>query len=204
MLSFERRQNPFTLTNEVDWKASGPIARRSLTLQYDNLGDWKSPRPSPTSDWIQPSPLDTNLDLLGEEVAISGGKSRCPSQSSVVSISSNAVHKVAPPIPKKPALLSNRQHSQESRIGDHGIISSSKPPSGAQTAFNDGAQTSFSPTPQPNSQRETYGQRATVSDRRPLPPRSIGAIAPVSNGLMDDDSEGASAIRPLQPMRRQQ
>ena len=204
MLNFKRPQDPFTLANEVDWKASGPIARQSLTLQYDNLGNWKSPRPSPTSDWIQSSPLDTNSDLLREEAAISGVKSRCPSQSSVVSMSLNTVRKAAPPIPKKPALLSNRQHGQESGIGDHGMFPSSRPPLGAQTAFNDGAQTSFSPIPQWNSQRETYGQRAIGSDGRPLPPRGIGAVASVSNGLMDDDSEVASAIRPLQPMRRQQ
>ena len=201
MLNAGRPQNPFTPTEEPDWKASKLTTRRSLAPQHDKLKDRNSHRPSPPSDRVQPLPLDTNLGLMREEIAARGGDSKRSSKSSVVSMSSDVARKMAPPIPKKPALLMNRQHSQESKVNEQGK-STSESPLGGQNVFDNSAETSFPPPAPRNRQQQVYGRRATEPDGPPLPPRSAGGVVPVSNGLMDDDDdEGASAIPSLQPMR---
>lgn len=197
MLNAERPQNPFNPTKEPDWKASKPTARRSLAPRRDKLIDGNTYRPLPPSNRIQPLPLSTNLDLMREEVAPRGGDSKRSSQSSVVS---NVARKAAPPIPKKAALLSNRQHIQESMVNEQGK-STSGFPLGRQNAFDNSAETSFPPPPPRNRQQQVYGRRTIEPDGPPLPPRSTGAVVPVSHGLMDDDNEGASAIPSLQPIR---
>lgn len=204
VLNVHRPQNPFTLTDEPDWKASKTTPGGSHALKYNELKHPNSHRLSPIPDGSQPLPLDTDPDPLREEVALRGPNSRSSSQSSLVLMSSNVAHKAAPPIPKKPALLSNRQHSQESRNNGQRKSTSSRPPAGALTAFGGGAKTTFPPPPQRTKPQGIYGQQAAESDGPPLPPRSTGAIVSVRNGLMDDDNEGASAIPSLQPMRRQQ
>ena len=200
MLNAERPQNPFTPTKEPDWEVSKPTARRSLAPRGDKLKYENSHRPLPPSNRIQPLPLDTNLDLMRKEVAPRGGDSKRSSQSSVVSMSSNVTRKAAPPIPKKPALLSNRQHSQESKVNEQGK-STSESPLGGQNAFDNSAETSFPPPPPQNRQQQVYARRTTEPDGPPLPPRNTGAVVPVSHGLMDDDNESASGIPSLQPMR---
>lgn len=67
-----------------------------------------------------------------------------------------------------------------------------------------GGKTSLPPPLQRTKQQEAYGQQPVESGGPPLPPRSTGARISVSNELMDDENEGASAIPSLQPMRRQQ
>lgn len=195
MLNVDRSHNPFTPTNELDWKAIETTPGGSHTLKYDKIKDRNSHRLSPTPHGSQPWPLDTNRHSLREEVAPRGPNWRSSSQSSVVLISSNIARKAAPPIPKKPTLLSNREYSQESRNHEQEKPTSSRSPSGGQTTFVDGTKTSFSSPP-------LYGQQATESDGPALPPRSVGAIVSVPNGLLDDDNEGASAIPSLQPIRR--
>lgn len=191
MPNIERPQNPFIHTDQSDWKARKPTARRSYALQNYNSKGRNSLRPSPTFDGSQPLPLDANSDSLREEVTLR----MCSSQSPAVSTSIDVARKAPPPIPKKPALLSDRQHSQESMVNRQGK-STPMPPSGGENASDDDVKSSFPPPPQRN------GRQATQSDGPPLPPRSTGAIVPVLNGLMDDDSEGASGIPSLQPMRR--
>lgn len=204
VLNVDRPQNPFTRTDELDWKASETTSGGSHTLEYDKSKDRNSHRLPPTSDGSQPLLLDTNRHSLRKEVTLCGPDSRSSSQSSVVSTSSNRARKPAPPIPKKPALLSNRHHSQESRDNAQGTSKSSRPPLGGKPTYRDVAETSFPPPQQRIKQQDIYGQRPTESDGPPLPPRNTGASISVSNGLMDDDNEGASAIPSLQPMRHQQ
>ncbi len=148
-------------------------------------------------------PLDTKLNSLQGEAILRRGISGSSSQSSAVSMSSNTESKAAPPVPKKPALLRSRQHSQESRIYKQAKSTSSRPPSKGQITVDDSAKTGFPPPPQLIRHQEIYRQQATESDGPPLPPRSTSAIVPIPNGLMDDDNEGASAIPSLQPIRRQ-
>ena len=197
MLNIERPRNPFIPTDEPDWEASRATARRSPALNYDHRKDRKSHGISPVSDWNNLLPLENSSGLLREEVELRGGESRRSSQSPAMSKSSNVARKTAPPIPKKPALLSNPHNSQEGKINDQGK-SASKPLTGGQNYEE--AKRSFPPTPPPGLNR----QRAIGSDG-PLPsPRNIGAMVSVSNALMDDEIEGANTIPSLQPVRHRQ
>lgn len=202
MLNVDRPHNPFIPTIEPDWKASKTTFGGSHALF--RLNDRNSQRLSPTSDGNQPLPLDINQESLRKDLSLREPSSRNSSRSSVASMSSNVASKAAPPIPKKPALLSNRQHGQESRISEQGKSTSSRPPSGGLRVFDNGPKTSLSPAQQRIKQQEIYGQQAPEFNGPPLPPRSTGAIVSNPNGLLDDDNEDASAIPSLQPMRRQQ
>ena len=197
-LNTKRPQNPFIPTDEPDWKWSE--ARRSPIVRYDNRKDWESYSISPTSGWNEPLPVGTSFDLPGDNVTLREDNSKCSSQSPVVSMSSNVARKMAPPVPKKPALLSNSQRSQEKKINNQ--ESTSRPPPGGQTIFDDGAKKGLPPSPLRRSKQQ--GTRETGFDESYPSPRSIGAIVSVSNGLMDEEIEGASTIPSLQPMRRRQ
>ena len=193
MLNTERPRNSFVPTDELDWEASKPTAKRSPVVDYDNRKDRKSHSLLPVSDGNEPLPLDNSLGLLTEEVALQGGGSRCSRQSPVVSMLPSVARKAAPPIPKKPALL---RHPQPA----------SRHPQGGQSVFGDEAEKAFPPTPRPrrNRQQEKMGQRATESSGPSPSPISIGALVPVSNALMDNEVDGANAIPSLQPVRRRQ
>lgn len=192
-----RPQNPFIPTDEPDWKT---IPGDSHALKYDKTKEQISNTVSPSFGGNQTLPLEINRKSLKREVALRGQNSSDSSQSSVISMSPDVARKVAPPIPKKPALLSNRHHSQECRNNEQGKPKSSKPLLGGQPTFGNDMKTTLPPP----KQQEIYGRQATEPDGPPLPPRSTGALLSAPSGLMDDDSEGASAIPSLQPMRRQQ
>ena len=196
MLNLERPPNPFTPTEQPDWKASKTTARKSYAHKYDSLEDRNTHRLSQTSDRSHPLPAD--IKSMGE-AALRGDTLRKSRQSSATSMSLNVAPKAAPPIPKKPALLSNRQHSHESWTSERRLAS--RPPLGGQIAFDDGAKTEFPPPPDQIRQQKIYGQPG--SHGPPLPPRSTSGIVPFQNGLMDDDNIEASAIPSLQPTRRQ-
>ena len=199
MLNVDRPSNPFVRTNETDWKARKSIPEGTHVPTHE-FGDETSYPLSPSSDEGQPLQLDTDRRSLRKEIAPRGPNSRSSSQLLVASISSNATHKAAPPIPNKPAVLRDRhQGSGNNERGNH---ASSRPLSGGQTVFNDRANTHFPPPPPRNNYQETSRQHATDSGGPPLPPRSNSAVISASKGLMDDDNEGASAIPSLQPMRR--
>ena len=204
VLNIERPQNPFIPTDEPDWEASRATTKRSPALNYDHGKDQKSHDVSSVSDWGNPVPLENNLGLLREEVELRGGGSRRSSQSPAVSKSPNVARKTAPPVPKKPALLSSPHASQEGKINDRESMSRSI--TGGQSFFNVEAKRNFPPTPPPgrNRQQGKDGRRAIGSDEPPSSPRDIGTIVPVSNALMDDEIEGANTIPSLQPVRRRQ
>ena len=197
MLNIERPQNPFIPTNEPDWEVSRATARGSPALNYDHGKDRKSHLL--VSDWDHPLPPANSSDLLRKEVELREGGSRGSSQSP------NLARKTAPPIPKKPALLSNPHNSQESKIGDQGE-SASTHLTGGKNDVNEEAKRSSPPAPPPgrNRQQKRDGQRTIVSDGPPPSPRNVGAIFSVSNALMDDEIEGADTIPSLQPVRRRQ
>ena len=196
MLNLERPPNPFTPTEQPDWKASKTTARKSYARIHDSLDDRNTHNLSQTSARSQPP--QPGITLTGEATPRLDtlGKSR---QLSATSMSLNMAPKAAPPIPKKPALLSNRQHSHESRTSEGNFTS--RPPLGGQIAFDDGAKTKFPPPPHRIRQPKIYRQQE--SDGPPLPPRSTSVTIPFQNQLMDNDNEEASAIPSLQPTRRQ-
>ena len=198
MLNVDRPPNPFVRTNETDWKASKTIPEGSHVPTHEVRHE-NSYTLSPSFDESQPLQLDTDRRSLRREIALRGPISRSSSQSLVASISSNAAHKAAPPIPNKPAVLRDRhQGSGNNERRNH---ASSRPLLGGQTVSIDGANTDLPPPPQRNNYQEASRQYATDSGGPPLPPRSNSAVVSAPKGLMDDDNEGASAIPSLQPMR---
>lgn len=203
VLNEDRPQNPFLPTYEPDWKVGKTKPGGSHAFTYDKSKDQNSQRHLPTSDESQALQLETYPNTLKPEVVLRGPNSRSSSQSSVVLMSSGMTRKAAPPIPKKPALLSNRQHSQESGKKEQGNSMSSRPPSGDPTGFGDDVKRTSLPSPLRIKQPEVYRRQVAKSDGPLLPPRSTNAIVSVPNALMDDDNEGASTIPSLQPMRRQ-
>ena len=205
VLNIERPRNPFIPTDEPDWQASRATTKRNLALNYDHGKDQKSHDVSSVSDWNDPLPLENSLGLLREEVELRGGESRRSSQSPAISKSPNVARKTAPPIPKKPALLSNPHNSQEVKINDQGE-SMSRSVTGGQSFFNEEARRSSPPTPPPrrNKQQKKDGPRAIGSNGPPISPSNIGTIFSVSNTLLDDEIEGANTIPSLQPVRGRQ
>ena len=199
MLNVDRPPNPFIPTSETDWKASKTIPEGNHVLTHE-VKDENFDTLSPSSNEGQPLRLDTDRHSLRKKIGLRGPDSRSSSQSLGASISSNAAHKAAPPIPNKPAVLRDRH--QGSGNNERGSHASSGPLLGGQIVFNDGTNADFPLLPQRNNYWETSSQHATDSSGPPLPPRSNSAVNPASKGLMDDDNEGASAIPSLQPMRR--
>lgn len=123
-------------------------------------------------------------------------RSRTSSQASTTSMaSSSVVRKPAPPIPRKPPLLtkfSGRQGSFESKgVREERAI----PPSMAPRIQSN--------IPHVEVKLSTSAQQPPSEfDGPPLPPRRIGAGARSPSELMDEDDEGASSIPSLQPTRR--
>ena len=149
MLNVDRPQNPFTLTDEPDWKARIQPPVGSHAFRYDKLKSRNSHILSPTSDASHILPLDVDRDLLMNEVALHGPNFGSSSQSSVVSMSSNVARLAALPVPKKLDILSNPSYSQDSRNNEQGKKSTaSRPLSGGRVTLGDGAETGFPPPPQ--------------------------------------------------------
>ena len=204
MLNIERPRNPFIATDEPDWEATRATARRSPALNYDYRKDRKSYDVSPVPDWNDPLPIEDSSGLLREEVELREAESRRSSQSPAMSKSPNVERKTAPPIPKKPALLSNPHNSQEGKVDDQGKSASRL--SGGQNVFDEEAKRGFPPTPPPgrNRQQKEDRRRALGSDGLPPSPKNNSTIVSASSALMDDEIEGANTIPSLQPVRRRQ
>lgn len=205
VLNIERPRNPFMPTNEPDWEATRATARRNPALNYDYRKDRKSYDLSPVSDWNDPLPPGNSSGLLREEVELRETESRRSSQSPAMSKSPNVIRKTAPPIPKKPALLSNPYNSREGKVDDQGK-SASMSLTGGQNVFDDEVKRTFPPSPPPgrNRQQKQDRRRGKGSDGPPPSPRDIGTIVSASSALMDDEIEGANTIPSLQPVCRRQ
>ena len=143
-----------------------------------------------------------------------------PSIASVASSTSSINRKPAPPVPKKPALLS-RPSDQSISTGLHPTnslnatlsraTSSSKPQSIAE------ANTIHPPPPRQTTGMSTRGATVTgplrqvngrqqrnihEEDGPPLPQRGVGRPVRKAVDLMDEDDGGAQSIPALQPQRK--
>ena len=200
VLNIDRPRNPFIPTDEPDWEATRATARRSPALNYVYHKDRNSYDVSPVSDRNDPLQPENSSGLLREEVEFREAESRRSSQSPAMSKSANVIRKTAPPIPKKPALLSNPHNSREGKVDDQGK-STSISLTGGQKVFDEEAKGSFPPSPGRNRQQKRDGRR---NDGPPPSPSDIGTVVSVSSALMDDEIEGANTIPSLQPVSRRQ
>ena len=204
VLNIERPRNPFIPTDEPDWEATRATARRSPALNYDYRKDRKSYDVSPVSDWNDSLQPENSSGLLGEEVGLRETESRRSSQLPAMSKSPNVIRKTAPPIPKKPALLSNPQNSREGKF-DYQGKSASMSLTGGQNVFDEEAKGSFPPIPPPGRNRhQKQDGRRKGPDEPPPSPRDIGTVVSVSSALMDVEIAGANTVPSLQPVRRRQ
>ena len=148
-----------------------------------------------------------------------GQKSRTPSLASAASSASTVTRKPAPPVPKKPMLLS-KPNSREASISsidgssvlarrstlasrEKTVILPPPPRRNTGTISMPESNKKF-PASQPTGNRhQQKGSPSDENDGPRLPPRRATGDLSGSNGLMDEDDDGARAIPSLQPLRRQ-
>jgi len=172
-----------------------------------------------------PPPLDPDTKISFDDSRNGGrttrlnreDKSRASNVASTASSTSGVTQKAAPPVPKKPVLLSklsgrrdlqsgievSRALAHRSTLVSHEKTIILPPPPRLNTGITPTSQSSpRSPAPQPiDSVRQQQGM-LNNDDRRPLPPRSAAGDLSSSKDLMDEDDDGARTIPSLQPLRR--
>ena len=172
VLNEKRPSNPFTPTTEPDWKTkSTPVRAKSRTT---TLRDPQSAQPRFNGTQALSSKADQ--DTKEQEAAAKAPILRTPSVVSTLSTTSSVTRKPAPPVPRKPPLLTRPSDQQP------------KPPQGT-------AKSAIKPTP----------VLTPVDDGPPLPPRRTRAEVRNTKGLMDEDDDSldrAGSIPSLQPTRK--
>ena len=173
------------------------------------LGLAKNTRKPPSP--YDPSPnslMTSDNDHINVQSSAPTPRSRPTSQDSATSASSAVSRKIAPPVPRKPLLLSGAG-DQNPGMHDHKIYSSGQKNAVATTTISSlNSHAGTAPLP-----RRTPGSTSSVRDQRLLPPRPLGGSGPKLPprntedsqslmGLMDDDIEGAIRIPSLQPQRQ--
>jgi len=226
-----RPSNPFTPTTEPDW---------IVVPKYASSPSYRGPStPSSTLSKSSPQTSATSLHRIpsGRGV-INGGASsfvpplpsRASSFASSTSSSASLARKPAPPVPKKPVLLSSQGSQRSSFTGG----SRDMPPSGGariavpigqsqkdatsatmaglayrpsarqtdtmELGFPSGGQTP--PTPPPRGSRRVSQSLDGGGGLPPsLPPRTSSSSKLNTSGLMDEVDDGAKNIPSLQPRR---
>lgn len=135
--------------------------------------------------------IEGNLAKIPSSTA--SAMSRASSQVSTTSAASAVSRKPAPPVPKKPTVLSS---PNDQNLGE----AAQAPDSRSQDVTRFRRPMASRPLPNPSASLP-MPRRSPDIDGPPLPPRGIaGRAGP--NALMDDDISGASTIPSLQPQRR--
>ena len=214
ILNERRPLNPFTTTKEPDWVMIPKASENRPLLEPSNgsvilpPGSGQNPRrlPPPFNPTPNP-PMSAGQDSTQVQSSASSQRSRTSSQESGISTFSR---KPAPPVPKKPALLSktsDQNPDQGDRNTDRGGTGTARSPLPNATRSLPTLDATAPPLPRRTPGRspvareqEVFPQRSPEADGPPLPPRRPEGPQN-SMGLMDDDIEGASAIPSLQPQR---
>ena len=227
----KRPSNPFTPSSEPDWI----VVPKSAVSQ--GRGNQRTSRPPSTQvSRHPPASFDPAESLPSSSVHVNGGPltsnrasmSRTASFASSASSSKGASRKPAPPIPKKPELLT-RNSSQQSGLGsqrkDDPRLSSARMTSPTNTPRRELVSPSlsglgFPPPPRRNVHRSQafppnrhtptlppprvsrrLSPNLADESRPPLPPRRPSEIAVNPGGIMDENDGGAQSIPSLQPRR---
>jgi len=149
----------------------------------------------PPLDPSQIHPSKSTHDPMAVQAPAQEPRSRASSQVSTKSTTSSVMRKPAPPIPKKPALLtrsSDSGTSQQSKASAGERTSMSGPPRAGQWTPSGGPNVSFPPPPQRTTGAVAIGvserrqrprivsptQRLSEFDGPPLPRRRTGAGEP--------------------------
>ncbi|KAL9103011.1 MAG: hypothetical protein Q9163_001901 [Psora crenata] len=217
LLNSRRPNNPFTPTNEPDWvmvpkgQPVEPIPTvtnggRSGNAGASAVAPSKPPGLFPVGNSrIQPTPSSM------KEGPRIGSRSSGPAAKSSSRL--EIPRKPAPPVPKKPHLLSSPGNSDVSLIVTPGAVStnsakildSKAPVAVPPTHVRTNAEERVPPLAQRRGKPPGVGAQfavgASEEARPPLPPRTNTNPQALS-ALMDDDEKSASAIPCLQPQSR--
>lgn len=199
-LNTQRPSNPFAPSLEPDWKESprAPPTHPGSTMNAD-------PRNLSALGGRQSYPLeaDSNTKLgLSSNHALSP---RTHDQPGTISGSKSVARKPAPPVPKKPTLLTKhggQQATNESNIPGEEIPESSVSRAERRARIGVTKVGDLAGEPMTSESSQGHQQSMTEVDNLPLPTRRRVTATSKPGGLMDDDDDRAIGIPPLQPVRK--
>lgn len=210
VLNPARPPNPFSATHEPDWvmiagtDEFGKAERKSQTTPAPStrLEERRLPL-SPSGH------LGRSGSASGMVNAVNYGTSETPQSPSSALTDRSVERKPAPPVPKKPVLLSdpstgpNRSLGNVSNIGTQ--IPASAPPPGNYTSANhaSNAQSSSPRGSSINAKPRSKGSRPTSASQPPPPPPRRGTKRSTARTDLLDDDIGDEGIKipSLQPLR---
>ena len=217
MLNGRRPLNPFTPSKEPDWVVIPKVSESQALPERTNSSASLQARqaeglcglPPPFNPTLN-APMPVGRDQTNVQSSGASRRSRTSSQESAVSASSAVSRKPAPPVPRKPVLLSR---PSDQKAG-HGKNTNEEEQDTVKSSMSIAIQSSSTTDPTvPPLPRRMPGQRPSLRDQEspqspsleadgpPLPPRrTVGSQSIM--GLMDDDIKGASGIPSLQPQRQ--
>ena len=230
ILNSQRPSNPFTPTSEPDWvTVARPTLHPQASNQSRNGTGTMSSNTSTTSRKLPPPlkpaqspPYNSGLASKTSQGAYNPPS---PSSSSVASTTSSTIsRKPAPPVPKKPVLLSRPSDAQRPTTDtvpaplatlSSMATSNPKPQSPGESAklvpsppYRTGSLSTGVSYPQVPPQQDSRRdpQASIVDDGPPLPPRGASSKKGSSVGLLDADDGrvvGIPSLQPLKPLQRQ-
>lgn len=225
VLNAARPSNPFTPTNELDWV----MVDRSLEAGKSTSGSSPPPILPPIRRGTRMTPPSNGLTGVSSNARILSGSSDVSSSKASTSPlspldSPDVKRKPAPPVPKKPPVLSRHIAGPGSPDGRTAVVvPNSRGDEGPKS--NQSVTTVFPPPPRQTDSGRKVPETGTashpakvspntrrVSDQqgRPLPsalnPPAVSSSRREGSGIspqniLDEDDEGASVIPSLQPSR---
>ena len=164
---------------------------------------------SPPFESNQPLPSKYARDSIRVQAPTNEPMPRASSRTSTVPASPR---KAVPPVPKKPASLSEsngqRVSQDSSNFATDRTVSATRP-SVLRRAPSNNPKAGFPPPPPPqritkipSRPSQQNQQLSAPANGPPLPTRRTNTAVQSTNGLMDDDNDGASSIPSLKPTRR--
>lgn len=218
-----RPSNPFTPTNEPDWVVVPQPTPSQTSTDHRTRQNAPIVALAGTARMLPPpSDLDYKIPFgnsrTGGDTTMTDRRqeSKAPKRESVASSTTDVTRKPAPPVPKKPMLLSKSSSPKDS----NNSVEVNPAPARRSTLASHENATVLLPPPRRNrviepasqTSQQSSGSHPTVigqyqqgslgdGDPPPLPRRAIGDLTN-STGLLDEDDDGARAIPSLEPLRR--
>lgn len=215
MLNPMRPPNPFTATHESDWIMVGRSAEAEGSERKASTPPSRIRSPLQPPDRKPEASSRRSTQMFSEDV-LASPTLPSPRRSSTASTAAGVKRKPAPPVPKKPPLLSR------SGTGPSDRLIHATEPSPAEDDFRNGdGNNASSPSPSswkglgtrtsparfsPFTEEGNKVPRAPPSSSQPrnLPTPGGGEARGSGRGnLLDQDDEGAKTIPSLQPLRPQ-
>ncbi|KAI4256975.1 MAG: hypothetical protein LQ352_001864 [Teloschistes flavicans] len=210
VLNPARPPNPFSTTHEPDWvmiartKGFGEAERKSPTAPAPPTR--LRERRLPLSPSGHPGESGSALDMI---TAVEYGTSKTPPSPSSASTDPSIGRKPAPPVPRKPALLStpsttpNKSLRNNSNSGTHTPAPAPPPRRDTSASITPNAQSSIAHGSPLNAKPRSNGPRpSSASQPPPSPLRRGTSRSTARHDLLDEDiGDLGTTIPTLQPLR---